>query len=157
MKRRYLQPDLDILTAKGLGAKLPAPKPRRRNLESEMQRALIIWWHRNCAKFGAPECLLFSIPNGFNADPKRGSVLKLEGLRKGAPDLFLAKPVARPVGEHDDWRTTSGLFLELKAPHGHVSAEQEAFHELLRRQSYKCEVVWSLPDAINAITNYLTK
>src|SRR6478736_6995363 len=67
----------------------PAPKKRRSNEESAMQRSLCRWWQFACHGFGVPEILLFSIPNGSNGDAKRGSILKAEGLRRGAPDLML--------------------------------------------------------------------
>ncbi len=144
-----LQPhQLRALTA---GQPLPPPIRRpRKNEESVMQRALIKWWGVNCCLFGVPECLLFSIPNGGNGSAKRGSIMKAEGQRKGAPDLMLSVP--RLVGEH--WE--NGLFLELKTPSGHVSPEQEAFHDHLSNRGYKVVVCRSLEECINEITTYLT-
>lgn len=142
---------------------VPAPPRRRRNEESEMQRALIRWWTLNCRHFGVPEILLFSIPNGGGGGEKRGHWLKLEGARKGAPDLFLAAPQkdrnqGRSDNEcHEEWLPDfHGLFIELKTARGQVSPEQEVFHELLTAQGYRVVVCRSLPECIDTITAYLT-
>ena len=113
-----------------------------------MQRALIKWWAVECKKFGVPECLLFSIPNGGNWDAKRGSIMKLEGQRKGAPDLMLATPSIRGWGVC--------LFIELKTPDGVVSMEQRLFHLHLINYGYAVHVCRSLEEAQKVITEYLT-
>lgn len=148
MSRRLTTKDLALLKD-NLGADLPPPAPRKRRSqeESEMQRALIGWWHMQHRVFGVPEILLFSIPNGGGrASIVAATILKAEGLRKGAPDLVLA--VQRGG--------CGALFLELKRKDGHVTPEQETFHIRLREQGYRVEVVRSLFDAINVVTEYLT-
>ncbi len=150
MPRKYSSSDLATLRSNP-GASLPAPK-RRSQEESLMQRALIRWWKENCALFGVPECLLFSIPNGGHRFAVTASIMKAEGARAGAPDLVLAVGLHKPGPVI--WH---GLFLELKRAGGIVSPEQRGFHEALRAQGYKAEVVTSLADAINVITTYLTK
>lgn len=138
-------------------------KPRRRNLESEMQRALIRWWAGVCKGFGISEFLLFSVPNGFNADAKRGSIMKAEGQRKGVPDLVLCVGHYRykPARDAQGFRTLEndnchGLFLELKTPAGVLPLDQQLFHEALKAQGYKVVVVRSLEEGIATITEYLT-
>jgi hypothetical protein len=137
---------------------VPAPRKHRDNEESIMQRALVKWWQRNCARLGTPEILLMSIPNGGNGDAKRGSIMKAEGQRKGAPDLLLAKGrIWRPHPTNcTAARDYLGLFLELKTPTGRLSPEQEAFHQRLREQGYKVVVVRSLEEGIKEITDYLS-
>lgn len=166
--RRYSKTDLALLKD-NLGAELPAPEPKKKRSqeESAMQRALVAWWHMNCRVFGVPEILLFSIPNGgWRPNPITGSILKAEGLRRGAPDLFLAvaqywraKDGRVSLPELDTnmiQRRYYGLFLELKRREGVVSPEQEVFHELLQKQGYKVVVCRTLADCINQITTYLT-
>lgn len=141
----------------------PLPrKPRRRNLESECQRALIKWWRMACRGFGVPEILLFSIPNGGGGGEMRGHWLKLEGQRKGAPDLFLAvgkRPHTIPVtvrGVGDAMSALcNGLFLELKTPTGRLSPEQEVYHGHLRAAGYRVEVCRTVEDAQRVIMEYL--
>lgn len=155
-----LQPhQLRAITA---GQPVPPPirKPRN-NEESVMQRALIKWWTVNCRHFGVPELCLFSIPNGGNGSAKRGSIMKAEGQRKGAPDLFLAVPRLHYVGLSDHepampgFITHHGLFLELKRPAGVVAPEQEVYHEILTKQGYKVVVCRALAECIDQITTYL--
>jgi hypothetical protein len=142
---------------------VPPPRKVRNNDESVMQRQLIRWWRSYCPSFGVPEFLLMSIPNGFNGDARRGSVMKAEGLRRGAPDLFLSVPQKdRNQGRSDnecyaDWLSDlHGLFLELKTPTGRLSPEQEVFHQRLTEQGYKVVVVRSLEEGIREITDYLS-
>jgi len=125
----------------------------KRNEESEMQRALIRWWDtEGHHQFNLPKNLLFSIPNGNNGDAKRGSIMKAEGQRKGAPDLMLAKPKYRV----ESWKWDHGLFLELKTATGRLMPEQEEFHFTLRNAGYRVEVVRSLAEAQKIITEYLS-
>jgi hypothetical protein len=162
--RRYSAQDLSLLSA-DLGAELPAPVPRKKRSreESIMQCQLLVWWHLNCRILGAPELALFSIPNGGGrSGPIVGSILRAEGLRKGAPDLFLSVPretydPARHPSLSQCFTQIHGLFLELKRKDGVVSPEQEMFHEMLRGQGYRVEVVRDLMQGINIITSYLTK
>ena len=138
--------------ARGEPCPPPLPKRKRSQEESQMQRALMKWWHLQCRVFQVPELLLFSIPNGGQRSAITGAILKAEGARKGAPDLMLAVAGGHGGVEHHD---PHGLFLELKRRDGVLSPEQEVFHELLRAQGYKVVVVWSLTEAINEITAYL--
>lgn len=145
------------------GAFVPVKGTRRRNPESECQRALIRWWRTACREFGVPEILLFSIPNGGGGGEKRGVWLKLEGLRKGAPDLMLAvhqnryKPVGGPEIKNIRLVDHSfhALFLELKTSAGRLSPEQEVYHEHLRTAGYSVVVARSLDECKRAITEYL--
>ncbi len=149
MSTRYTTAMLDYMAKHNNsldGYVMPA---KRRNLESEMQRALVKWWGANCQHFGVAECLLFSIPNGGGGGEKRGHWLKMEGCRKGAPDLVLA------TNSYD--MSLSALFMELKTPTGRVLPEQAAFHAALRSQGYRVEIVRTLEEGINIITTYLTK
>lgn len=117
-----------------------------------MQRALIEWWAWKHREFVVPEFLLFSIPNGGGrSGPVVGAILKAEGLRAGAPDLFLAMP--RPWSN----KREHGLFLELKTAFGRVSPEQEFFHRLLADAGYQVAVCRSFDECVRVITEYLTQ
>lgn len=142
---------------------VPTARKRRRNDESQMQRALVKWWAMACRGFGVPELCLFSVPNGGNMDARRGSIMKAEGQRKGCPDLFLAVPQTdRNQGRsdnecHAEWLPDlHGLFLELKTKTGRLSPEQEVYHEILRKQEYAVHVCRTLEECIKTITEYLT-
>lgn len=156
---------INHLKEHGLGAPMIAPAKRKRSQEeSEMQRALMRWWSMQCRAFGVPEWLLFSIPNGGARSAITGAIMKAEGARKGAPDLFLAVPSQNrnqgrsDVECHTEWLPDlHGLFLELKRRGGVLSPEQKTFHTLLQQQGYAVKVCWSLTEAITEITAYLNQ
>lgn len=151
---RYQKHQLEALR---LGQPLPPPLPRKKMSQEEslMQRALIRWWTANCRHFGVPELALFSVPNGGARSPVTGKILKLEGARRGVPDLFLSVPRRPTPPPGSTTPHYSGLFLELKRPQGIVSPEQEVYHEILTKQGYRVVVCRSLQECINQITTYL--
>lgn len=137
----------------------PKKKKARNNEESRSQRALIRWWRAACKRFDVPEILLFSIPNGGNMDARRGSIMKAEGQRKGAPDLMLAVPSGQQgifSGESDlPVYKYAGLFVEMKTSTGAISADQFEFHAYLVSRGYAVHICRSTEDAIKVITSYL--
>ena len=158
----------DMLSAQGvkdIGPRPPEAKRRAKpkHEESKLQCAVIHWWHLSCKKFNVSEILLFSVPNGafYGGTEKsrmiRASILKREGLRAGAPDLMLA--VAKAWRPSDTKCTLAvdchGLFMELKTATGKISIEQMLFHEELKLQGYRVEIIRSLEQAITVITDYL--
>jgi hypothetical protein len=133
----------------------PAPRKKRRNEESEMQRALVRWFDLQAKSlFGVNPLLLFSIPNGGARSAVAGAFMKAEGQRRGAPDLMLAVPSLRAIGPTMSQRV-HGLFLELKTPEGRVKPEQEVFHQLLGERGYQVEIVRSFEQGVEIITEYL--
>lgn len=72
-------------------------------------------------------------------------MLKREGVRRGTPDLMLAKP----------HRDRAGLFIEMKVGDNKPSDEQKAFIAYLEGAGYKCAVHWSADAAIKEIEEYL--
>lgn len=107
--------------------------------------ALIKWWGFACRMYKVPEQLLFHVPNQAAGGPRRGANLKAMGVRAGTPDYMLAVP---RKGVH-------GLFMEMKAPDGKVTEEQEIALHKLREQGYATEVCYSTDAARNAIELYL--
>lgn len=134
------------------------PRKKRDDEESRNQRQLMIWWRVACRGLGVPEILLMAIPNGGGrSGPVVGSILKAEGLRKGAPDLFLAhsRPWRPSKTGSTAARDTFGLFLEMKTPTGRLFPEQEVFHDHLRAAGYCVEVARGWQQAAETITRYL--
>ena len=114
--------------------------------EHEEQAAVIKWWEVYAAQHKIPENLLFAIPNGANKSMAMAAKFKREGLRKGAPDLFLA------IGK----KGTYGLFIELKRTKGaQPSIEQRAFCNLLITQGYLTYICYGAEIAIQMIKEYL--
>ena len=90
--------------------------------------------------------LLFAIPNGGNRDARTAGALKMEGVRKGVPDLFFACP----VGDY------SGMFIEMKqSGAGRTSKEQDEMLNILSAQGYCCVVCHGFEPALEAFTNYI--
>src|SRR5260221_619127 len=66
--------------------------------EHQEQCVVISWWWLQHEIYAIPGFALFAVPNGGARDPITGSRLKAEGVRRGTPDLILARPTARYHG-----------------------------------------------------------
>ncbi len=93
-------------------------------------------------------------PSKINKTGKRyspaGTRLKQMGTQAGFPDLFIAQ--TKWVGKDICY---GALLLELKAPDGKLSDNQKNCMAKLIEAGYKCEVVYSLDEAIKIIDSYL--
>lgn len=91
--------------------------------------------------------LLFAIPNGGFRDARTAASMKMEGVRKGVPDLLFAYQV----------KDYAGLFIEMKQKGaGRLSQEQKDMLELLEAEGgYKCVVAHGWEQAIGFFTEYL--
>jgi len=117
-----------------------------KNDESRLQQALMTWWDYIHGSLGCSRAVLFAIPNGGFRNIATASRLKREGVRAGMPDLMLC------IGTDKH----HGLFLELKAGKaGKVSPVQKAVHVALMEEGYKVEVVRTLDQAIEVITQHI--
>ena len=112
--------------------------------ELNIQRGIIRW--ARMEDMNRPElALLHSIPNGAHVSDRNRMSLVSSGLLSGIPDLFL--PVPRG--------TFHGLYIEVKSPTGRVSKPQKYIMDLLTAQNFKCTIVRSFLDGIDAIETYL--
>ena len=97
--------------------------------EHEEQRTFVQWFRR---KF--PDVRIFSIPNGGWRSPATAAKLKVEGLSKGVPDLFIPA-----------WR----MFVEMKRiKGGRLSPEQEDWKSYLEESGYSVLVCHGCEEAI---------
>lgn len=158
------------LRAERAGLPIPPPKRRKRSSpEWQAQFALFKWWKNYSREAGIASCLLFSIPNGAtfgvgNAAwqkedrARKGRMMKLTGLTAGVADCFLAVPKSwRPhATECTRAGDTHGLFLELKAPNGIVSDDQQIFRAAVVAQGYQHVIAYGAEAAIEAVKKYLT-
>ncbi len=113
--------------------------------ESKQQIALFEWAIKTQKNIYAH---MFHIPNGRKRSAREGHMLKLEGVKAGVPDVFLALP---NQGYH-------GLFIEMKPTKQHkssISSEQKEWHGRLRDAGYRVEVCYGWEMAANVITEYL--
>ena len=65
--------------------------------EEQLQSRIIMWWDRNCARFGAQPSDLVHIPNGLMCAGARRRCLSL-GVRPGMPDHICLFPVVAITG-----------------------------------------------------------
>ena len=110
--------------------------------ESELQISCVNWFRYQYPQY---KMLLFSIPNGGLRNIKTAVTLKREGVISGVPDLFLSLP-------RGEWH---GMYLELKSGSNDLTANQDMFFILAKKQGYKCEVIRTLDQFIREVTYYL--
>ena len=89
--------------------------------------------------------LLFHIPNGGKRGKSEAARFKAMGVKAGVPDLLL--PVPRG-GFH-------GLFIELKAPNGVKSSNQDKWLKALSAQGYSVHLCYGWEEASAVILDYL--
>lgn len=89
---------------------------------------------------------LFHIKNEITGGTARQAAIdKVQGVKKGVPDLFL--PVAR--GNYH------GLFIEMKTEKGKPTNEQKWWIEELNKQNYFAEVCHGWESAVRVLEWYL--
>lgn len=112
--------------------------------EAQEQKALFQW--AGYAEQQYPELkLLHHIPNGGKRDPITARNLKAEGVKAGAPDIFL--PVAR--GQYH------GLYIELKTQKGKLQKNQKEWLNALNEEGYAINVCYGWLEARETIEKYL--
>lgn len=114
--------------------------------EDQEQAWLFQWAARNRDK--RPELArLFAVPNGGHRSKRTAAVLKLTGVKRGVPDIFL--PV--PRGEYH------GLWIEMKslAKSARPSPEQREWLAYLNEAGYRAVVCRGFEAARDEIISYL--
>lgn len=113
--------------------------------ESIQQRALFEWALKTQKHIYAH---MFHIPNGGKRDVRVARKLKLEGVKAGVPDIFLALPNGK----------YHGMFIEMKATKEHASAltpPQKEWLARLNEAGYFAVRCKGWLEASNAIKQYL--
>ena len=122
---------------------------RQAHPEHDEQVKLVQWARANAERW--PDLrLLYSIPNGGFRAKRTAALIKAEGALAGVPDLFLS--CARPL---PDGSISHGLYIEMKAPRGRLSASQKTVIALLREAGYQVAVCYGADEAKEQITRYL--
>lgn len=126
--------------------------------EHDEQKDLFTWATLEAQRHPELE-LLHAVPNGafYGGHWSTANKMKAEGVKKGVPDVFL--PVPMTYMDKTTGLATSmvaGLWIEMKAPKGRTSPEQEWWIEKLREYGYIVEVCYSTQEAIKTITDYLS-
>lgn len=98
--------------------------------------------------------LVMAIPNGGLRHPKVAALLKLAGVRAGAPDVLVAIPIR--WSSDSELFSCPGLFIEMKRKTGgRVSEDQHRVHKALRGQGYQVEVCEGARKAFEVFEAYL--
>jgi hypothetical protein len=111
-----------------------------RNLESKLQQSCVKWFG-----YQYPNHTIFSIPNGGNRDAITGAILKKEGAKAGAADLFLMCAM----------QGYNGFFIEMKVKIGTQSLSQKEFQKQCEANNYKYVICRNLDEFIIEINNYI--
>lgn len=120
----------------------------RNDIEHQEQAAVITWCELNKAKYPALD-MIFAIPNGGHRHIGVAKKLKVEGVKAGVPDLFLAVPA---IADGHEW---AGLFIEMKAGKNKPTEKQIEWHNKLMDQQYGVVVCYSFEEAVKEICSYL--
>ena len=114
-------------------------------MSEHREQVAVMQWARLAERSYPNLRLLHAIPNGGARHIATATKLKAEGVKKGVPDLCL--PV--PCGEFH------GLYIELKAKGGRMTAEQERWLDDLARLGYFAVMCIGADSAIKTIEGYL--
>jgi hypothetical protein len=105
--------------------------------ESMEQIHFVNWMRKN-----HPQHRIFHIPNGGARGIATAHRLKMEGVAKGIPDLFIPSLL---------------LWIEMKADGGVLSKEQKDWIEYLRSVGYTAESAWGCDAAIEIVKKRLSQ
>lgn len=75
------------------------------------QAAVVSWWRLACRKYGVPEESLLRVAGEVAEGGTRGALLRRQGARPGAADLFLAVPRGSQFGL---WLCVRGRGLRMR-------------------------------------------
>lgn len=116
---------------------------KRQQPEHDMQVALFQWAALQSQY--QELSLMFAIPNGGARNIVVARKLKMEGVKRGVPDIFL--PVPKGIN--------SGMFIELKAGKNKPTPEQKEWSQGLTVMGYHVVLCYSWEEAVERIKEYL--
>lgn len=105
--------------------------------EHNEQAGFVLWWRQ---KF--PTVVIFAIPNGSWRDISTARKLKMEGVTRGVPDLYI--PALH-------------CWIEIKTETGRLSGEQIEMHRYLRAVGDEVIVGYGATDASEKILKVVKK
>ena len=125
------------------GFQVEKPKIKRKHPESDMQEACVTWFRYQYAPL---KKLLYANGNGGKRSKTEAKAMFGEGVQAGVPDLTLAVP-------RGAWH---GMFIEMKVLPNQPTVEQREMMDVLSKQGYYCQVVYSKEQFMSLINNYLS-
>lgn len=126
---------------------LPQVRAKKIKVGEDQEQAWLFQWARRSEKAIPELARLFAIPNGGHRSKRTAALLKLTGVKRGVPDIFLPLP---RNGYH-------GLWIELKSmsKSARASKEQQEWIEYLEAQGYRAVVCHGFESARDTILDYL--
>ncbi len=118
--------------------KLSEPRKRRADPEAQLQRTVIA----HLKARGIKGLIYHSIPNEARRTPATAARLKAQGMLPGVADLILVAPGGK------------AHYLELKAPKGKLSDDQEAFFAACCQSDISYNVAWEIDTALYILDNW---
>lgn len=103
----------------------------------------------NCIKWlfaQYPNIPAFHVPNGGSRNKIEGRKLKMMGVRRGVPDVF----IDLPRGDYH------GARFELKTGRNGMTAEQAGWMQYYREHGFYAQEVRSLDEFVNAVNFYMS-
>jgi hypothetical protein len=116
-----------------------------KSIEHQHAKKVAQWAHKFMLGNGLSLSYFMRSLTGARGILRVATKLKAEGVKRGVPDYCL--PVAR--GRYN------GLYLELKAPGGRVTVEQNWWIDKLEDQGYAAGVCYGADEAIRILETYL--
>lgn len=120
------------------------------------QQAAFFCWANSIKKDYPMLRFMFAVPNGGERNKVAAARLVAEGVKSGAPDIFLPYPKIR-----NNQVLYHGLFIEMKRPKsvglaaGRLTANQIEFQDYLISQNYAHIIAFDYLQAANAVLEYL--
>ena len=106
--------------------------------ESREQEGFVRWFRQHY-----PDVVIFAIPNGGARHIHTATILKLEGVLPGVPDLYIPA-----------WK----LWIEMKRKRGgKLSSSQTAMISYLESVGYTCIVAMGAEDGSRKILSFLSQ
>jgi hypothetical protein len=96
-------------------------------------------------RFHKLDKFIFHCANERTTTPQAGALLKRKGVLSGVSDILILKPS----------KSYHGAAIELKSKNGKLSANQQAFLDILSEHGYFTTVCYSADEAIGVICTYL--
>lgn len=101
-------------------------------MNEDQEQARLVQWFRRTHR----GVRIFAIPNGGHRHPAVAAKLKVTGVMRGVPDLFIP-----------EWC----VWIEMKTKGGRLSPDQKDWIEYLSTHGYTCIVAFGADDAIQQI------
>lgn len=118
----------------------------RNSPEEDLQRVTKEWVDLHVARYPALVWMMHC-PSGGKRPKGEAGKLKAMGAKRGVSDWICPFPS----------QAAAGLAIELKAPKGKTTPEQEAFLSHAAQHGWVCAVCYSLDEFIVTVMRYLAK